>query len=211
MPTRLKLATTDSSRPPSMSALMSTNNSLGSHRRTGHRWSGWVPRAPEYHRIGVDRAQDHRAHRNAAGTGGGVRLHRGLRERDALGPRHRRLRTDRRRPCRARRPLSTGCPTWGPGRPDGVPDLHLPAAPPGRPRGGGFGGLGGRRDPLRTVRERHRIDYTADIRLGGVLRLVQPFLGRAFAKLGRDALAGMQRALDARADTAGGQFQADPS
>ena len=56
-----------------------------------------------------------------------------------------------------------------------------------------------------------RIDYTADIRLGGVLRLVQPFLGRAFAKLGRDALAGMQRALDARADTAGGQFQADPS
>ncbi len=56
-----------------------------------------------------------------------------------------------------------------------------------------------------------RIDYSADIRLGGVLRLVQPFLGRAFAKLGRDALAGMQRALDARADTAGGQLQADPS
>jgi carbon monoxide dehydrogenase subunit G len=56
-----------------------------------------------------------------------------------------------------------------------------------------------------------RIDYSADIRLGGVLRLVQPFLGRAFAKLGRDALAGMQRALDARADTAAGQLQADPS
>lgn len=56
-----------------------------------------------------------------------------------------------------------------------------------------------------------RIDYTADIRLGGVLRLVQPFLGRAFAKLGREALAGMQRALEARVDTAGGQFQADPS
>ena len=45
-----------------------------------------------------------------------------------------------------------------------------------------------------------RIDYTADIRLGGVLRLIQPFLGRAFAKLGRDALAGMQRTLDARAE-----------
>jgi len=45
-----------------------------------------------------------------------------------------------------------------------------------------------------------RIDYTADIRLGGLLRPVQPFLGRAFAKLGRDALDGMQRALDARAD-----------
>jgi carbon monoxide dehydrogenase subunit G len=47
-----------------------------------------------------------------------------------------------------------------------------------------------------------RIDYGADIRLGGALRLVQPFLGRAFAKLGRDALTGMQRALDARAGAA---------
>ena len=56
-----------------------------------------------------------------------------------------------------------------------------------------------------------RIDYTADIRLGGALRLVQPFLGRAFAKLGRDALSGMQRALDARARTESGRLQADPS
>jgi carbon monoxide dehydrogenase subunit G len=47
-----------------------------------------------------------------------------------------------------------------------------------------------------------RIDYSAEIRLGGALRLVQPFLGRAFAKLGRDALTGMQRALDARAHAA---------
>lgn len=44
-----------------------------------------------------------------------------------------------------------------------------------------------------------RIDYTADIRLGGVLRLIQPFLGRMFAKLGHDAITGMQRTLDARA------------
>lgn len=43
-----------------------------------------------------------------------------------------------------------------------------------------------------------RIDYTADIRLGGVLRLVQPFLGRAFANVGRNAVNGMQRTLDAR-------------
>ena len=50
-----------------------------------------------------------------------------------------------------------------------------------------------------------RIDYTADIRLGGVLRLVQPFLGRAFAKLGREALSGMQRTLDARARAGAGQ------
>ena len=44
-----------------------------------------------------------------------------------------------------------------------------------------------------------RIDYTADIRLGGALRLIQPLLGRAFATLGRNAIGGMQRTLDARA------------
>lgn len=47
-----------------------------------------------------------------------------------------------------------------------------------------------------------RIDYTADIRLGGLLRLVQPFLGGAFSKLGREAVAGMKRALDERAHAA---------
>jgi carbon monoxide dehydrogenase subunit G len=44
-----------------------------------------------------------------------------------------------------------------------------------------------------------RIDYTADIRLGGLLRLAQPFLGGQFARIGREALAGMQQALDERA------------
>ena len=44
-----------------------------------------------------------------------------------------------------------------------------------------------------------RIDYTADIRLGGLLRLVQPLLGGQFARIGREALAGMRQALDARA------------
>ena len=49
------------------------------------------------------------------------------------------------------------------------------------------------------------VDYTADIRLGGVLRLIQPFLGRAFANLGRNAVEGMQRELDERAaNDAGG-------
>jgi carbon monoxide dehydrogenase subunit G len=43
-----------------------------------------------------------------------------------------------------------------------------------------------------------RIDYTADIRLSGIARLAQPLLGGAFAKIARDALDGMQRALDAR-------------
>lgn len=45
-----------------------------------------------------------------------------------------------------------------------------------------------------------RIDYTADIRLGGVLRLVQPFLGGQFARIGHEALTGMKRTLDARAE-----------
>jgi carbon monoxide dehydrogenase subunit G len=44
-----------------------------------------------------------------------------------------------------------------------------------------------------------RIDYTADIRLGGWMRLVQPFVGGAFKKLARDAAGGMQRTLDVRA------------
>jgi carbon monoxide dehydrogenase subunit G len=55
-----------------------------------------------------------------------------------------------------------------------------------------------------------RIDYVADIRLGGALRLVQPFLGRAFTKLGRDALDGMQTTLDARARAASGELDTDP-
>jgi len=44
-----------------------------------------------------------------------------------------------------------------------------------------------------------RLDYTADIRLNGLLRLLEPFLGRAFANIGRNAADGMQRALDAQA------------
>ncbi len=47
-----------------------------------------------------------------------------------------------------------------------------------------------------------RIDYSADIRLRGLLRFVEPLLGGAFAKIGRDALQGMQRALDDRARAA---------
>jgi hypothetical protein len=43
------------------------------------------------------------------------------------------------------------------------------------------------------------IDYTADIRLTGWMRLVEPFAGGAFEKIAKDALGGMQRALDERA------------
>ena len=40
-----------------------------------------------------------------------------------------------------------------------------------------------------------RVTYTADIRLKGVLRLAEPFLGGAFKKLGDEAEAGMREAL----------------
>lgn len=40
------------------------------------------------------------------------------------------------------------------------------------------------------------VEYTADIRLGGLLRLAEPFLGATFQKIGRDAAAGMDAALD---------------
>ncbi len=42
-----------------------------------------------------------------------------------------------------------------------------------------------------------RIDYIADIRLGGWMRLLEPFAGGAFRKLAADAIGGMQRTLDA--------------
>jgi len=44
-----------------------------------------------------------------------------------------------------------------------------------------------------------RVDYEADIRLRGIFRLAEPFLGGAFTKIGRDALNGMRGTLDERA------------
>ncbi len=41
-----------------------------------------------------------------------------------------------------------------------------------------------------------RIDYQAEIHLGGLMGLLEPVLGRVFAKIGRDAANGMKRALD---------------
>jgi hypothetical protein len=43
------------------------------------------------------------------------------------------------------------------------------------------------------------IDYAADIRLGGFLRLIQPFLGGRFEQIGKDAAAGMAATLGALA------------
>ncbi len=48
-----------------------------------------------------------------------------------------------------------------------------------------------------------RIDYIADIHLEGWMRLIEPFVGGAFAKIGRDARDGMERSLDERARATG--------
>ena len=47
-----------------------------------------------------------------------------------------------------------------------------------------------------------RIDYVADIRLLGWRRLLEPFAGGTFARIGRDARAGMERTLAERARAA---------
>jgi carbon monoxide dehydrogenase subunit G len=47
-----------------------------------------------------------------------------------------------------------------------------------------------------------RIDYTADIRLRGLMHLATPFAGGALARTARDARDGMQGALDRRAASA---------
>lgn len=45
-----------------------------------------------------------------------------------------------------------------------------------------------------------RVDYRADIELDGLLGLVQPLLGRGFSAIGRQAVEGLQRELDALAE-----------
>jgi carbon monoxide dehydrogenase subunit G len=50
-----------------------------------------------------------------------------------------------------------------------------------------------------------RVDYRADIRLLGWRRLLEPFAGRAFARIASNARAGMQRTLDERARAAAGR------
>ena len=46
------------------------------------------------------------------------------------------------------------------------------------------------------------VDYTADIRLRGWMRLIQPFAGGTLERIGRDAATGMTRTLAARAKAA---------
>ena len=52
---------------------------------------------------------------------------------------------------------------------------------------------------FRGVPDGTLVEYRAEVRLGGILRFVQPLLGRAFTSIGRGAADGMRRELDARA------------
>ena len=45
------------------------------------------------------------------------------------------------------------------------------------------------------------MEYIAEIKLSGLMGLLQPFLGRAFDSIGKGAVAGMKRELDALAAT----------
>lgn len=49
-----------------------------------------------------------------------------------------------------------------------------------------------------------RVDYRAEIRLLGWRRLLEPFAGRAFARIAQDARAGLERTLAERATAAKG-------
>ena len=55
-----------------------------------------------------------------------------------------------------------------------------------------------------------RVDYAAEIRLSGLLGLVQPLLGRAFDGIAKGAVEGMKRELDALAAASAATSAADP-
>ena len=54
------------------------------------------------------------------------------------------------------------------------------------------------------VEQGTRIDYVADIRLKGLFRLAEPFLGKLFARVGDGAREGLDRRLTDLANEAGG-------
>jgi hypothetical protein len=58
---------------------------------------------------------------------------------------------------------------------------------------------------FREVPEGTRVDYVAEIRLSGLLGLIQPLLGRAFAGIAKGAVGGMKRELDALAAQSAGR------
>ncbi len=97
----------------------------------------------------------HRTDRDDAADRSGIRIHRRLRQLQAVGSGRRRPRRARRRACRASAPaIASGCgsaaasPRWSTGS-------RLRAAEPGRAGRLGIGCRRGRRDPVRAGRDRH--------------------------------------------------------
>ena len=88
--------------------------------------------------------------------------------------------------------------------PDGVRDHDLRAAAPGRPRPAPGSGVAAVDDIRFAATPDGHARSTTPPTSGSaaLLRLVEPFVGGAFAKIARDARDGMQRALDARAAAA---------
>jgi Polyketide cyclase / dehydrase and lipid transport len=56
-----------------------------------------------------------------------------------------------------------------------------------------------------------RVDYVAEIKLSGLLGVIQPLLGRAFAGIAKGAVNGMKRELDALAASGTTGAEADAS
>ncbi len=77
-------------------------------------------------------------------------------------------------------------------------------APPGRVVLIGEGSGIWTQDTITFTEVEHgtRVDYVADIRLSGILGLVQPLLRLAFDAIGKGAVAGMKRELDRQARSA---------
>lgn len=49
-----------------------------------------------------------------------------------------------------------------------------------------------------------RVTYASELRMKGIWRLAEPFLGSTFSKMGEEALAGLKEQLDRRATAPGG-------
>ena len=162
-------------------------------------------------RIDDDRDHAERTNRDDPADRGGLRLRRRLRQFAGVGPGRRDRRADRRRSRRRRGSrYRLGVHLGGRVAPMEYRIADVRAAEPGRPRRLRLRCLRRRRDPVRRdAGTGTRIDYTADIRLGGLLRLAQPFLGGAFRKVAREAADGMRRTLADRARAAGTTAAAD--
>ena len=141
------------------------------HDHSQH-WSLPMTRIPRTHR---DRPADRR----------GLRLHRRLRPRRRMGPEYNRCAAARHRAARAGRPV---CARGADGtdRADGVSDHRVRPPSPGGPRRRGIGRATVDDIRFEQIGDRTVVDYMADIRLGGLLRLAQPFLG-AVRRIGQQA------------------------